>query len=368
MMNLNTKPVDIPLMTDVFITLGRFLRQFSPAGFSEDKELGEINRKFEVRFEDAIRLAEIHNPWFTAEFIRHAFMSLSFSLTGNKIHEWMSAYPELGSLNGTPKKIGIIMAGNIPLVGFHDLISTMFTGHEVLGKMSSKDQILYPVIKDLLCFLNPYFGQKIILSAEPLKDIDAIIATGSNNSARYFEYYFRKYPHIIRKNRNSAAIIHGSETKEQLKKLGDDIFLYFGLGCRNVSKIFLPAGYDPVMLLSSFENYSYLYHHNKYANNYQYHKAIFLVDKIHHLDTGFLLFREDKAYASPVGVLYFEFFGSEPEMRNRISNDHELLQCVVESDRHIPGSVPFGKSQLPELWDYADHIDTIEFLIKLYKK
>ena len=211
---LQKKQVNISDRTDAFITLGKFLQQFSLAGFSGNKELSKLNRIFKTTFEKAIKIAGINNPWFTDEFIRHSCLSISQSLTNIKFNKWIHDYPELKEAVITQKKIGVIMAGNIPLAGFHDMISTIISGHILYGKMSSKDNVLFPVIKEILCHLNPGFNESIFFHESQLKNMDVIIASGSNNSSRYFEYYFGKYPHIIRKNRNSTAIINGDETKE----------------------------------------------------------------------------------------------------------------------------------------------------------
>ncbi len=294
-------------------------------------------------------------------------MSISSSLEEKKLRIWLEAYPEIEKINSDNKRIGLIMAGNIPLVGFHDVISCIFSGHKLLGKLSSKDDKLFPLLKEILCTLNPDLEDKIGFTDQFLKNIDAIIATGSNNSSRYFEYYFKKYPNIIRKNRNSIAVITGDENREDLRKLADDIFLYFGLGCRNVSKLFFPEGYDPASIISHFEPYSYLYNHNKYANNYDYYKAIYLVNLIAHFDSGFLLLKEDYSYSSPVGVVYYEFYKSIDALKNKLEQDENLIQCIIAKEGLLDGTINFGESQLPEFWNYADNRDTLKFLINLYK-
>jgi len=353
---------------NAFVDLGKFFYQFSSVSFLERNEIAGLNKLFRKPFENGIKQAAINNPWFTEEFIRYSLYAISTSLAGNKINQWIDNYPDSSERIRTPKRVGVVMAGNIPLAGFHDMITTLMSGHILFGKISSKDNQLFPIIKEILCHLNPENDERIHFAEEPLRNMDAIIATGSNNSRRYFEYYFGKYPHIIRKNRNSVAVIHGNEPKEVLKKLSDDVFLYFGMGCRNVSKIFIPAGYDPVELLNSFEDYSYIYNHNKYYNNYQYHKAVFLVNKVPHLDTGYVLLKEDLNYSSPVGVIYYENYTSVAELKKKLIHDKELIQCIVESDNQIPGAIPFGESQHPELWMYADNIDTLKFLLNLCKK
>ena len=341
--------MDITANIEAFSILGKFLQQFSTVSFNENQELDDLNRNFRDSFNNQIRQSHIYNPWFTEEFVRYAITSISSSLERKKILKWLEAYPEIKKLNGKNKKIGLIMAGNIPLVGFHDVLSCVFSGHELLGKLSSKDDKFFPFLKEILCYLNPEMEEKMNFTDQILKNIDAIIATGSNNSARYFEYYFSKFPNIIRKNRNSAAIITGDETADDLRNLGNDIFLYFGLGCRNVSKLFFPEGYDPSSIISYFDHYSYLYNHNKYANNYDYYKAIYLVNMIQHLDSGFLLLKEDFSYSSPAGVLYYEFYKSLDSLKNKLDKDKNLIQCVVAKKGLLEGTVNFGESQFPEL-------------------
>ena len=358
----------ITLTVNAFVKLGKFINQFSSIGFLRNNDLYELNDKFEESFTRQIKDAAIYNPWFTEEFIRYSFGSIVSSLEEEKILRWLSYYPELHREFSHKKIIGLVMAGNIPLVGFHDVISVVLSGNILLAKLSSKDDKLFPVLREVLCHVYPALETVIEFSDRPLRNIDAVIATGSNNSSRYFEYYFGKYPHIIRNNRNSAAVLTGSESKRELEKLADDIFTYFGLGCRNVSKIFLPKDYDPAIFLEQFEGYSYLYNHNKYANNYNYHRAIFLIDRVQHLDNGFMLLKEDKGYSSPAGVLYYERYDNIEDLRIKLNNDSDKIQCLIASDGIIEGSLPFGESQHPDLWNYADNVDTLKFLINLYKK
>ncbi len=351
-----------------FSTLGKFLKQFDSVSFMEDTGISEINDLFAKPFLNAIREAEIYNPWFTREFILYSFSSLSEMLQEEKLREWTGQYPELKSITGRSLNIGIIMAGNIPLVGFHDFLSACFSGHNALVKMSSKDEKLLPVIHEVLCHCDPCFKESVSLLTLPLKNMDAVIATGSDNSSRYFEFYFGKYPHIIRKNRNSVAVLIGDETAEEYKNLADDIFLYFGMGCRNISKIFIPEGFNISYMLDNFESYSYLYYHNKYANNYDYHKAIYLVNLIKHLDTGYLLLKEDRAYSSPVGVVYYEYYDSVAKVKSRLKTDEHMIQCIVSRPGLFEKTNRFGTSQRPGLNDFADNADTLKFLLNLYKK
>jgi len=334
----------------------------------EDSGIGEINELYAKPFLSAIKEAEIYNPWFTRDFMLHSFSAISDMLQEEKLRLWIEQYPELKNNAGNKLNVGIIMAGNIPLVGFHDLLSVCFSGHRAVVKMSSKDEKLLPVVYKVLCHYDPRFSESVKLLTEPLKNIDAVIATGSDNSSRYFDYYFGKYPHIIRKNRNSAAVLTGNETVGDYRKLADDIFLYFGMGCRNVSKLFLPKDFNIPHMLDNFETYSYLYNHNKYANNYDYYKAIYLVNLMKHLDTGYLLMKEDTAYSSPVGIVYYEYYDSLALLKTRLKEDNDKIQCLVSIPGLIENSTGFGKSQTPQLNDYADNADTLKFLLNLYKK
>jgi hypothetical protein len=251
------------------------------------------------------------------------------------------------------------MAGNIPLVGFHDFISVLITGNNIIAKTSSKDSDLISFVSEILCDINPGFTEKIKFSEDVLSGFDTVIATGSDNSSRYFEYYFGKYPSIIRKNRKSVAIIDGSESEKELAFLGTDIFSYFGLGCRNISKLFVPGDYDFTRMIKAWSIYADVIKHRGYANNYDFSKAVYLVNREKFTDAGFLLFKENQGLASPVAVLYYEYYNSLDEAEKSAENIKEKLQCICGRNH-----IPFGKAQAPYLWDYADGIDTIEFLLK----
>jgi len=351
-----------------FSTLGKFLKQFESVSFLENRELAGINNLFAKPFLSAIQEAEIYNPWFTREFILYSLSSLAEMLTEDKLKKWLDQYPAIRKIKGKKLNVGIIMAGNIPLVGFHDFLTVTFSGHKANIKLSSKDEKLLPVILDVLSFCEAGFNDSAFILTETLKNIDAVIATGSNNSSRYFEYYFGKYPHIIRRNRNSTAILTGDENAGDVRKLADDIFLYFGMGCRSVSKIFLPERFNIPGMLDNFNSYSYLYNHNKYANNYDYYKAVYLVNQIKHLDTGFLLLKEDQGYSSPVGVVYYEYYNSLAELKSRLKSDEQQIQCIVGQTGLPFKTTGVGLSQRPGLNDYSDNIDTLKFLLNLYKE
>ena len=301
------------------------------------------------------------NPWFTTENVRMALQGVSKLLNKEGLTQWASAY----QLNpASSKTVGLAMAGNIPLVGFHDFLSVLMAGHQVRAKLSSADSILLPHLASKLISLEPEFGKRVHFE-ERLNNVDAVIATGSDNTARYFEYYFRNIPHIIRENRSSCAVLSGTDGAEQLTKLGKDIFSYFGLGCRNVSKLYLPKGYDLANLFPAWESFSPIIHHHKYVNNYDYQKSILLVNKIPFYDNGFVLLKEEEAFVSPISVLFYEFYTSTEELVTKMSGHEEKIQCIVSHERWFEGSEGFGEAQFPELTDYADKVDTLAFLEKI---
>jgi len=298
------------------------------------------------------------NPWFTPENVRRAITAIAEVLTEENLIIWTNTYPGLKEQK-KPLKVGVIMAGNIPLAGFHDFLSVLISGNNLIAKTSSKDHELISYIGNILCSINPGFRNNIELTDGTLTNFDAVIATGSDNSSRYFDYYFGKYPNIIRKNRNSIAIIEGDESDDELESLGIDIFSYFGLGCRNVSKLYFPKGYDFRPMIKRWDNFAGVINHSKYANNYDFNKAVFLVNKEAFYDTGYLLLKEDGRISSPVSVLYYEYYESQYAVKQQTEILKEKIQCIVGKQY-----IPFGNAQSPRLWDYADGIDTIEFLLK----
>ena len=298
------------------------------------------------------------NPWFTAENVRMAVGALAEKLTGESLRRWTERYPSLNE-EYKPLRVGVIMAGNIPLVGFHDFLTVLISGNKLIAKTSSKDSGLISGIAEILFNINSEFRNLIEFADGPLKNFNVVIATGSDNSSRYFEYYFGKYPHIIRKNRNSIAIIDGDEKDEDLRNLGTDIFSYFGLGCRNVSKIYLPSGFDPDRMIRNWSYFSGIINHNKYANNYEYNMAVYLVTSEKFLDTGYLLLRENASLSSPIAVLHYQYYNSPEEVSRDIESQNEKIQCIVSKR-----NVPYGMSQKPDLWEYADNVDTLDFLLK----
>ncbi len=313
--------------------------------------------------------AYIHNNWFTPENTEFALASISSMLTKESLENWLKNYDtdklDTIGIDYPPKNVGIIMAGNIPFVGFHDMLSVLLSGHKVWTKPSQKDTILVEKLIEWIFEVEPEFKNYISLRPN-LKGADAYIATGSNNTARYFEYYFGKYPSIIRKNRSSVAVIKGDETQEELEKLSIDIFQYFGLGCRNVSKLYVPEGYDFGKLLDTiYLQWNAMKNHNKYANNYDYYKAIYLMEQIHHFDAFNILLTKDASISSPTGVLYYEIYQKIEEVNQTIKEKKEQIQVVVSANSWFENSIDFGQAQHPKVSDYADGVDTMAFLIEL---
>lgn len=343
---------------NAFIELGKFLSQFSEAENSQKEDVAG-NAIFFDSFVDLIHLSQSHNGWYTPEQVCFAVQSWATALTKENLDTWLNAY-DLTNVN--PKKVALILAGNIPLVGFHDFLSVLITGHEVLVKTSSNDQHLLPFLAKYLIHIEPQFENKITFTEGKLENFDAVIATGSNNTARYFEYYFKDKPSIIRKSRNSVAILNGEETKEQLIALGEDIFRYFGLGCRNVSKLFVPKGYIFNSFFEAIFEYQDIIKYEKYANNYDYNKAVFLMSNFKLLDNGFLTIKEDSSHASPISSVFYEYYENLADLETKLEAEAENIQCIA-SNNLVKNSVAFGQTQKPNLWDYADNIDTISFLL-----
>jgi hypothetical protein len=256
------------------------------------------------------------------------------------------------------------MAGNIPLVGFHDFLSVLISGHHVLVKQSSNDKHLLPYLSKYLEYVEPQFKEKIKFTSEKVENFDAVIATGSNNTARYFEYYFKGKPSIIRKSRNSVAVLTGNETHEDLKNLSEDIFRYYGLGCRNVSKLFVPKDYKFDSFFESLYHWHPIIEKAKYANNYDYNKAVYLMSEFDMLENGFFMIKEDESYSSPIATVYYEHYDNLDELKEKIQDDKEQIQCIV-SNGFIENEIPFGNTQKPQLWDYADSVDSVKFLLSI---
>ncbi len=322
-------------------------------------------RKEVVELHDLIANSWQQNAWFTPESVKHAVQSLGKSLNRFKIEKWFSCYPAEIFEPKDPKVIGVVMAGNIPLVAFHDYLSVLITGNKFLGKLSSNDSKLLPLIHRILIKIEPGFSGMAEFTEDKLTNFDAIIATGSNNTSRYFEFYFGKYPNIIRKNRNSVAVITGNEQPGDFVALGEDIFRYFGLGCRNVSKIYVPEDFIFDKLFESLNAYNDVIFQHKYKNNYDYNKSIYLVNSVEHFDNGFLMLKQDDGLSSPVSVVFYERYNDLDLLKFKLQNISGQIQCIVSIDKRFDNSVRPGQSQKPELWDYADGVDVVQFLMRL---
>ena len=321
-----------------------------------------LKRLDDQSFDDLALRAVNNNSWFTPAHIRKAIEGISHFLEAEKLRDWLRPYA-VGATQ-TVRSIGLVMAGNVPAVGFHDLLCVLIAGHIAHIKLSTTDQVLIPWLMEKLFLLAPAMQNQVVWE-ERLNGKDAYIATGSDNSARYFNYYFGKYPHIIRKNRTSVAILDGNESDADLEKLTDDIFLYFGLGCRNVSKIYIKDQSQLQQLMKATDRKAQIIDHHKYLNNYEYNKSIYLVNREPHLDNGFLLVRESKELVSPIAVLFYECYDSEAALLADLGSKAQKIQCMVSRQGWLPGSIPLGQAQFPTLGDYADQIDTLQFLLSL---
>lgn len=307
------------------------------------------------RMNTIIQSEKHHNGWFTESSIRESLLNLGKQLTVEQLEDWTSEY----DFRNAQKPVGLIMAGNIPLVGFHDFLTTLLSGHKPVIKLSSDDKHLLPVLLDVVISLQPELSD-VMQIVDRVKDVDAVIATGSNNSARYFEKYFGHLPNIIRKNRSSIAILNGDEDKSELRELGEDIFTYFGLGCRNISHLMIPEDFDMDRFFGAIVDYGDIINHNKYANNYDYYKAIYLMNQEEIIENGFLLTRESDELFAPIAVLHYQRYKNDKDVKAFIENHQEEIQAVVGRDY-----LPFGKAQSPGLKDYADGVDTMAFLAAL---
>lgn len=350
------------------MTSNQRIEAFANLGFQLSNKVQNPSLENQT-LDEIIQTSQFQNPWFTPKNVEQALHANLALLNAADLREWVEPYSAYFEKD-TDKTVGLILAGNIPMVGFHDVLSCLIAGFNVQIKPSADDKLLIPFLLRKLIEIEPAFASKIDL-VDRLSNFDLVIATGSNNSSRYFEYYFQKTPHIIRKNRNSVALITGKESKSDLEKLGNDLFDYFGLGCRNVSKIFFPKGYDYPVFFESIESFSPISNHYKYNNNYEYNKAIYLVNGDKHLDNGFLLLKEDAGFASPLGVVFFEEYDQINVVESYLEENKDRIQCVVceetiqDSASMKNLNIPltnFGKSQLPGLVDYADGVNILDFL------
>ena len=300
------------------------------------------------------------NPWFTDDDISSAIQGINKFLDASNLNQWLARYPEMTDKS---KNIGIVMAGNLPLVGFHDLLCVFVSGHNAKVKLSSQDSILLPLFYHGLVSIVPKVQQRIefVAHLHP-STIDALIATGSDNTARYIRHKYSKMPRIIRSNRSSVAVLTGKESKAQLSGLGEDILMYFGKGCRNVSKLFVPDRFNFDEMIASNRRFESLLDHEKYSNNYRYQKALFRTRGIDFIDTGYLLITENRSTVSPLAVVYFETYRDPDHLEYIVNQNQQKIQCIASAKQWYPSSFDFGTLQYPDLWDYADNIDTMKFL------
>ncbi len=347
-----------------FVKLGKFLNQFKKQ--QQDELLKDLNNAFYNDFEQLIKTVHIKNPWFTEQNVKNSIDAIASLLNEDGLIEFIAIYINDLKVERASKTIAVIMAGNIPMVAFHDWFCVLLSGNKILGKLSSDDSLLLPFLSKILIAIAPQFNQQIEFTEGQLKTMDAVIATGSNNSARYFDYYFGKHPHIIRKNRNSVAVLDGTETFADLKQLGNDIFHYFGLGCRNVSKLFVPRNYKFDMFYESIIDFQEIIQHNKYANNYEYNRTVYLMSNNPTLlDNNFLLLKEDVSYSSPIGVLFYEYYDDIKTLNKKLDLESDQIQCIVSKNKKIIHAIYLGMAQSPILNDYSDGVDTMKFLIDL---
>lgn len=334
----------LPERIAAFVALGEELKSLTP------------EQKQEIVFR-----AGNANSWFDERNITHALNGIIYLLDKENLQDWLFVY-DLEQIK--PKKVGVIMAGNIPMVGFHDFLSVLVAGHHLYAKLSSEDSFLMKMLAGYLTQREPRFAEHIHF-VDLMKDVDAVIATGSDNTARYFEYYFSKKPHIIRKNRTSLGILAGKETAEDFLALGQDIFTYYGLGCRNISKLFVPENYSFTSFYDAIAPFKYILDHNKYQNNYDYNKSIMLVNRAEHLDNGFLLLAPSEQLVSPISVVFYQTYTNAQDLNNQVKAIRNKTQVVVSASALYANSIAFGQAQSPAVWDYADGVDTLDFLSKL---
>lgn len=337
--------VNLPANTQALIQFGKLLRE----ALSQEAGSAVFSR------------AVASNLWFTEAHIRQAVTAWADSMREEEVMGWSGH----DLVTAAPKEVGLILAGNIPLVGLHDVLCVLLSGHRARIKCSSDDAVLIPWACDLLAQCHPNWINQISFS-DKLNGVEALIATGSNNSSRYFEYYFRNVPHIIRKNRHSVGILTGAESVDDLELLGNDVFDYFGLGCRNVSLVWLPAGFELSRLFEAWEERcKTLLQHPRYVNNFDYHLAILMVNRELHYTNNAVILQEKTSLSAAISVLHYAYYQHPNEMYTWLEDNKDQLQCVVSAADWVHGAVGFGESQQPHLWDYADGVNTLNFLQKL---
>ncbi len=334
-----------------FTALGQLFRDYISGDYSENKWLKDLD--------NALVNASNQNKWFTKENLDFCINTWGNTLTKVNLNTWLRAYPEAQKHE---QRLGLVLAGNIPLVGLHDILCGLACGYSIEIKYSSNDDILLPFVVNFLMEKQPEWLGKIHFTKGKLEKFDRVIATGSNNTARYFEYYFKDVPHIIRKTRNGLAVLNCEETEAELSALCTDILQYFGLGCRNVSHLMVPEGYDFNALFLALYEHRDIIHHNAYANNYDYNKAVYLMQEEDLLDNGFMMLKKDSGLNSPIACVHYSRYSNPEEVQKTLEEAQDNIQCVVSN--FLENSLAFGQTQHPKLSDYADHIDTMEFLLK----
>ena len=335
-----------------FVQLGKLMVALGEHRSWEDFSFGVTRDEFD-KLNAIISKQFFYNGWFTQENVRASLKSLGDQLNSEALTAWVSEYRN----SAQPKRVALIMAGNIPLVGFHDFLCVLLSGNVAVCKLSSEDKTLLPALGEVLLQFVPELKDRIEFTTGRVVQLEAVIATGSDNSLKYFEQYFGKYPHIFRRNRTSVAVLAGEETTEEIHQLGHDIFDYFGLGCRNVSHLLLPEGFQLNRFFEGILDHSHVVNNNKYANNYDYNKAIFLLNKQELLDNHFVLLKESKELFSPLAVIHFHYYSSQDDLTEYLETHKNQIQAIVGR-----GYIPFGKAQCPMLDDYADGVDTMRFL------
>jgi hypothetical protein len=336
---------------EAFVQLGEFIKRH----FNEAPHEKEAN--LHLGLKELIKMAEIYNGWFIERFQKHAMLNIADMLQETEL---LTISKEVPEKNDHPKTIAIICAGNIPMVAFHDILCVLLSGNNALIKLSSDDNVLLPFFLKLLVHYEPEFEKQITFSDGKLSNFNAVIATGSNNTAGYFEYYFGKYPNIIRKNRSSVAVLNGTETKDELSLLGKDVFYYFGLGCRNVSQLLVPENWEPSAFFEAMFDYAFVVDNKKYGNNYDYNRAVYLLGSEPFLDNNFLILKADNQIHAPISVVFYFTYKNEEELKNFLKEKESEIQCVLGKDY-----IPFGNSQSPVITDYADNVNTLKFLLHL---
>lgn len=356
----NARPI-VPYAQRVaaFVQLGRVFHLFATRAPWPGHACGLDQAEY-AEFDGLIKRARQRNGWFTEENVRHALGGLSVMLQEETLKAWLSGYPELEQPRDVVRKVGLVLAGNIPMVGFHDVLCVLLSGHNARIKCSSDDAELIPATINMLEHFAPGIASQAQVTVGKLTEVEAVIATGSTNTSRYFEHYFSHLPRLVRKGRVSVAVLDGTETDAELKDLGEDLFRYFGLGCRNVSKLYVPRDYDLDRVFGAIFPWQDIVNHNKYANNYDYNRALWMLDRVPILENGFVVFKEERSLASPVAAVYYERYDDISAVERSLEAQAAQIQCVVGH-----GHVPFGAAQCPGPGEYADGVDTLRFLLDL---